>query len=340
MCEHARFANMDRDLLSAITEKLGNMHGVEIVALPEAAKKNGQQPDTKIRISRGQYQREWLVDCKKQLTPAMLPGLLDRLKDVARKMVMAEYITPKVKHLLREENIAYADAAGNIYVADELLYVFIENNKAEKKDRVSGSRAYTKAGLKLLFLLLEHPEYVNEPYRFLAEKADVGLDTISKVYKALQKEKYLLPIAGKTFKWNNREELLTKWVEGYHKNLKPKLRKRTFKALEKNQNWKELQLPEQTFWGGANAGDLLVDYLIADQWTLYTAQDFMLLMKAFKWIPDPQGPITVIEKFWEHEHQEKWVPPLIAYADLTEEDNPRYLETANMIYEKYLRNSL
>lgn len=331
---------MDQDLFNAITEKLGNEHGVDIMALPEVAKNNGRRPARKILISRGSYQREWLVDYKKQLTPAMLPGILDRLENVAYKIIMAEYITPKVKHLLREKNIAYADAAGNTYLADEQLYIFIENNKAEKKEWVSGSRAFTKAGLKLLFLLLEHPEYVNEPYRYLAEKADVGLDTISKVYKALQKEQYLLPLAGKVFKWDKRETLLIKWVEGYHKNLKPKLRKRTFKALEKHQDWKSLQLPEQTFWGGANAGDLLVDYLIADQWTLYTAQDFMVLMKTFKWIPDPQGPITVIEKFWEHEHEEKWVSPLIAYADLTEEDNPRYLETANMIYEKYIRNSL
>ncbi|WP_224994944.1 type IV toxin-antitoxin system AbiEi family antitoxin [Cesiribacter sp. SM1] len=329
---------MERDLLQTVVDTLNRGPGVKMHVLPEEKRINERQPVAKVRISRGGYVRDWHVDFKKQLTPALIPGLLDRLQDVAPRMVMAEYITPNAKHLLKDNDVAYADAAGNIYLADEQLYIFIENNKVEKKAEVSVSRAFTKAGLKLLFLLLQHPEWVNEPYRFLAEQADVGLDTISKVYQALQKEKYLLPVTDRTFKWNNREKLFTNWVEGYQQTLKPKLRKKTFRALDKHQDWKILQLPDQTYWGGANAGDLLTNYLIADHWTLYTAQESMVLMKAFKWVPDPNGTIMVIEKFWKHEHPDTCVPPLIAYADLTEGDNPRYIETARMVYEKYLKN--
>lgn len=331
---------MKEDLIDTVVQKLNEIPGINVNILTENGKVDGRLTDGKIQICRNHYQKDWYVEIKNQLTPAMLPGLLDRLKDMVPKIMVADYITPKAKNLLKEKNIAYADTAGNIFLADDQLYIFIENNKTERKEIVTGSRAFTKTGLKVLFLLLQHPDYINETYRFIAEKAGVGLDTINKVFKALQKEKYLIPLTDKTFKWNKREELLTSWVEAYQKNLKPKLRQKRYRALEKNQNWKKLPLPEDTCWGGANAGDLLTDYLIADNWTLYTKQDFMTIMKAFKWIPDPNGDITLMEKFWNEKEEDKHVPPMLAYADLTEQDDPRYMETAKIIYEKYLKNIL
>lgn len=338
--EQCKLANMKEDVLYTIVRKLNEIPGIHVNILAEEMKTANGMVDGKIQICRNQYQRKWNVEAKAQLLPAMLPGLLDRLSPIDPSIIIADYITPRAKNLLKEKNIAYADTAGNIFLADSQLYIYIENNKAERKEAVTGSRAFTKTGLKVLFLLLQYPEYINETYRFIAEKAGVGLDTINKVFKALQKDKYIIPVTDREFKWNKRKELLVSWVEGYQRTLKPKLRQKTFRALEKNQQWKELLLPEATCWGGANAGDLLTDYLIADHWTLYTAQDFMTIMKAFKWVPDPNGHITVIEKFWHEKGQDKHVPPMIAYADLTEHENPRYMETATIIYEKYLKDLL
>ena len=330
---------MEKDILYTIVRKFNEIPGITMNVLEGEAQAAKGWADG-IQLCRNQHQKEWYVEVKHQLTPAMLPGLLTGLPHAVPVLVVAEYITPTAKKLLKEENIAYVDAAGNMFLADEQLYIFVENNKAERKEVVTGNRAFTKTGLRVLFLLLQHPDYINETYRFIAERTGVGLDTISKVFKALQKEKYLLPLTDKTFRWNKRKELLLQWVEGYQRNMKPKLHQKRYRALEKDQHWKKLNLPEDTFWGGANAGDLLTDYLIADHWTLYTGQDFMTLMKAFKWIPDPEGNITLIEKFWHGEEQGAHVPPLIAYADLTEQDKPRYMETATIIYEKHLKDTL
>lgn len=338
--ERTIFTNMKGDILYTVIQKLNEIPGVNVNILTGNGKANARLPDGKIQVRRNNYQKDWYVEIKTQLTPAMLPGLLDRLQDLVPKIVVADYITPKAKNLLKEKNIAYADTAGNIFLADDQLYIFTENNKTERKEIITGSRAFTKTGLKVLFLLLQHPEYVNEPYRFIAERAGTGLDTINKVFKALQKDKYIIPLTDREFRWNKRQELLTSWAEAYQKNLKPKLRQKRYRALVKDQNWKELSLPEETCWGGANAGDLLTGYLIADRWTLYTKQDFMTIMKAFKWIPDPNGDITLMEMFWNEKEEEKHVPPMLAYADLTEQDDPRYIETAKMIYEKYLKDNL
>ncbi|WP_347160121.1 type IV toxin-antitoxin system AbiEi family antitoxin [Pontibacter chitinilyticus] len=329
---------MEKDIIYTIIKRLEEIPGIDEIVLKENSTSTHPLVDGIMQIRRKGYLRDWYVEVKWELTPAMLPRLLQRLQDVKPLLLMAGYITPNTKQLLQQENIAYADAAGNVFLADDQLLLLIETNRAERVYPAVNNRAFTKTGLKVVNLLLQHPEYVNEPYRFLAEKADTGLDTINKVYKALLKEKYILPLNSKEYKWNKREQLLVSWADGYTKTLKPKLQQRTFRPLEKGKDWKAYTLPPDTCWGGANAGDLLTNHLIADHWTVYTRQDYGALMKEMKWIPDPNGNIKVLEKFWEEKCEGSHVPPLIAYADLMEGDDPRYMETAKAIYEKYLQN--
>ncbi|HFA51287.1 MAG TPA: hypothetical protein ENJ95_19920 [Bacteroidetes bacterium] len=331
---------MKNGLIHIITKKIDEIQGVDAYLFAKGANKDGEQIDGIIHVGRGRYQKDWNVEVKHHLTPAMLPKLIDQIKSVKPIIVMAQYITPEAKKILQHKNIAFADAAGNVFLADDQLYIYIENRKAERKRPTDANRAFTKTGLKVLYLLLEQPDYINETYRAIAEKTGTGLDTINKVIKALQKEKFIIALDNRKYKWNNREILFIKWTEAYTKTLKPKLQQQTFKALNIKQNWKKLKLPEGTHWGGANAGELLTDYLIADKWTLYTDQDFVTIMKKLKWIPDPNGNIVLIKKFWKENTKANHVPPLIAYADLTETDNPRYIETAKIIYEKYIEGNL
>lgn len=329
---------METEILLTVVSKLEKLPGVDIRVLEKSNMPNHLLVDGVVQIRRKGYQRDWYVEVKRELIPATLPRLLQRLQEVKPLLLVSAYITPNAKLLLQQENVAYADAAGNVFIADDQLLLHIETGRTEKVYPAVNNRAFTKTGLKVLYLLLQHPNYINEPYRYIAEKAATGLDTINKVYKALLKEKYILPLNGKKYKWNKREQLLLSWVEGYTKTLKPRLQQRTFRPLEKEKDWKEYMLPAATCWGGANTGDLLTDHLIADKWTVYTKQDYKVLMKELKWIPDPNGNIQVLEKFWEEKCEKNHVPPLIAYADLVDSDDPRYMETAKMIYEKYLQN--
>lgn len=328
---------MREEILHTIVRRMEKIPGVSSVVWKENHRQGNELTDGLLQIRRGTYQRDWHVEVRRELTPAMLPRLLQQLRDVKPLLLIATYIPPGVRQLLQQEDLAYADAAGNVFMADDQLLLYVETGKAQKAPVAVQNRPFTKTGLKVLYLLLQHPEYVNEPYRFLAEKAGTGLDTINKVFKALLKEKYILPLNGKQYKWNKREQLLLSWADAYTKTLKPRLQHRTFRALEKDRDWKDYALPRETCWGGANAGDLLTGNLIAGYWTVYTQQDYRVLMKEMKWIPDPAGPIRVVEKFWEGECEHNVVPPLIAYADLLEGDDPRYLETAKAIYEKHLQ---
>jgi hypothetical protein len=111
-------------------------------------------------------------------------------------------------------------------------------------------------------------------------------------------------------------------------------------------DWKNINLPENTFWGGPAAAELLTDYLIADQWTVYTDLDFIEIMEKFQLIPDKKGEVEVVKRFWNagsedvNTVREATVDPILVYADLIEDPNFRYVETAKIIYNEYVKNNL
>lgn len=293
-----------------------------------------------LTIKRNDHESEWEVIYKPDVSLTQLQRLLSQAEPFNQKILISEYITSKAKKILRRNRIAYAEVVGNIFLETDDIYIFVETKKPIRNSQVTGNRAFTKTGMKVIFLLLNHPEYLNKPYRMLASQSGVGLDTISKVFKSLLKEQYILRLTDKKFIWNNQEKLMIKWVDEFGKILKPKLKITTCKSDDDKRDWKDVQLPKDTYWGSVNAGELLTDYLIADTWTVYSEMDFFEIMKTMNWIPDPKGNITLIEKFWKDDRSSSTVPPLLVYADLIDTTKPRNIEAAKIIYEKYIKNTL
>ncbi len=132
-------------------------------------------------------------------------------------------------------------------------------------------------------------------------------------------------------------------MAAYEEKLKPHLYVDTFRFLKEEDflNWKQLQLKNgETYWGGEPAGDLLTNYLRPAMFTLYTNETRADLMKNYKLVPDKAGNIKVYKKFWELKEIDKanHVPPLLVYADLINTGDPRNIETAQKIYERFLQN--
>ena len=123
-------------------------------------------------------------------------------------------------------------------------------------------------------------------------------------------------------------------------NLRPKLKTATYRLLDKNTRLTEVILPEDTYWGGAAAAEHYVDYLIPDKIQIYTGFLFNHVMKALRIIPDPGGNIILTQRFWPISGNMKTVHPIIIYADLVNEVNPRYTETANMLYNEFIKDHI
>lgn len=157
---------------------------------------------------------------KTLLPNAYIPKLEQEQNKYGPLLLLAEVLYPKQKIKLQGLGINYADTHGNIFIKTREVLVIIDRPIAPI-NKPTGNRAFTKTGLKVLFQLLLNKELVNRPQREIAKKANVALGNIPKVIKGLQNAGYLLNLDGKNYLWQDREDLLAKWIQLYNLTLLP-----------------------------------------------------------------------------------------------------------------------
>ena len=280
------------------------------------------------------------TEVKKEIGKHHFPHILELAATHKPFLLLAGTILPAVKETLRENGIAYLEANGNVFIKQEGIYLWIDAHKQMKFEKEAGNRAFTKTGLKVVFQFLIAPEFINAPYRQIAEITGTGIGNITNIINGLKDEGFLLPIDKNQYKLNNIPDLVKRWIAGYEKKLKPVLKIGKFRFLKQDNfiEWKKLPLRiGKTWWGGEPAGDLLTKYLKPAELTLYTIETRNELVKNYRLIPDENGNVLVYEKFWQQENvNENVVPALLVYADLMITNDKRCIETANKIYERYL----
>jgi hypothetical protein len=258
---------------------------------------------------------------------------------------IAHTIYPEVRKALKDCDINYVDGAGNLYIRTANNFLFIEGQKTENNEREFKGRLFEKAGLKILFAFLINENLLNYTYRDIAEKTNTALGTVTYIIKELKKEGYLLNINKDTMKLNKKNELMNKWINGYDQKLKKTIFIKTFRI--NNDKWKRLHFnTDKTLWGGEPAAAILTEYLHPEIFTIYTEEEYKKLIFNYLLIPDKNGNVIVNQKFWQNDilkeepdnNFQNTVPPLLVYADLINTAIPRNIETAKIIYEKYLED--
>ena len=272
-----------------------------------------------------------------------------------RRMVLADYITDDAGEVLREEGIAYADKAGNCYIRNEGICIYVsgrsrQRSANESKKKLSG-RAFRPSGLKLLFVLLSDPQRVKDTYRSLARTVNISRGTVSYVMNDLKRGGFVKE-KQKGRELRKTDELFDRWVENFSETLRPRLVRTRCRFLdrERRQQWRQIQLnPETTCWGGEAAAELWTGHLKPKVLSVYTREPNSNLMKQLQVVPDPEGDVEVVEMFWESaefdpveriQENTPVVPPVLAYADLTASGETRNVEIAKRIYEDHIRGRI
>lgn len=277
------------------------------------------------------------VGIKQELRTHQLRQIEDNFHTYGNFLLIAKRIFPKIKEALREVEIPYLEANGNIYLKKDGLFLFVDTQKPLDDVKNRSNRAFTKTGLKVLFYLLQHKEDIHLPQRELADLSQVALGNIPQVIDGLKETGYLIPLNKKAFVWENRKILLERWIAEYATILRPKLVKEryTLKA-----NWQEIQFNNhKTVWGGEPAADIITNHLRPEKFLIYTRENRMDLIKNYKLMPDKNGELEVLEMFWKA-NETKIAPPLLVYADLMLEGGKRNKETAEKIYHEHIEPNL
>jgi hypothetical protein len=284
----------------------------------------------------------FFAEIKKEIRQQQLQMIEKQARNFNPLMVIAERIYQNIKEELRQKNIAYLEANGNIFIKHQNIYLWIDTQKPIPKEKENNNRVFTKTGLKVVFNFLLDNELINLPYRDIAERTAVALGIITYVFAGLKEKGFIIQIGKKRLKLLNKIDLLKLWVERYDEKLKPVLHIGTFRFMEKTDfnNWRNIQFKNKnTFWGGEPAAALLTKYLNPGILTLYTTEAKTDLMKNFKLIPDPEGNVKIYQKFWlTNEIENKTVPPILIYADLINTGNSRNIETAEIIFKEHIND--
>lgn len=296
---------------------------------------------------------EYTVEVKKWAQHINFGALVYQLEELpGRKLLVADYINQQLAQRLQEAGIEFMDAAGNAYVNQPDTYIYIRGNKAaldgtgggtrvlaHRAQEAGTGRAFTAAGLKVVYELILNPELVEQPYRVMAAKADVALGTVGGVMEDLVARGAIVA-RGKSKHLARKEWLVQNWVEQYPLRLRPKHTMGGFIA-EDPYWWRDFNvLKLEAEWGGETAAAILTQYLKPQKATLYV-KDRQTLTRIVKLArlrkaPGHEANVEIYTRFWVHGDDGETVPPLLVYADLIATGDARNLETARVVYEQFL----
>ena len=269
----------------------------------------------------------------------LLMNLLEIHKEV---LIIAKTIQPRFRQELKKLGLNYIDSAGNAFIKHDAFYIWIDGRKEIYRKQDLKAKAFSKAGLKVIFQFLLDENYINKTIREIAKAADVSLDTVHKTMNGLKELQFLVPLNNYTLQWHKKRSLYDRWINEYDIRLKPGLHVGNFRFIDEKQflNWKKMGFKSvETKWGGEPAGELLTGFLKPEKLTIYTNETRLELIKNYRMIPDPKGYIEIYDRFWNLVEQSKdTVPPLLVYTDLINTGNRRNIETAQKVYGKYLQD--
>lgn len=298
------------------------------------------QIDGELSLVIGSVEHTFKAEVKREFREYHLEMLFRQAQENQPFMVIAERLSPSIKKRLREQKVAYLDIAGNIHadLGNGLLWIEGQKPVHLPFENTKTNRAFTKAGLRVVFHFLLNPTAVNDSYRKIAAGAGVALGTINEAMSALKEEGYLVAVNKERMILNKKKQLLENWMMGYQNILKPSLFLGAY-YFRPFQDWKSSPLPPTAVWGGEPAGDIQTGFLNPEQWTVYTGEPKTELLGLLRLVPKKDGNIRIYKRFWTDQSSASnatVTPELLTYTDLMLTEDPRCIETAQMIYEQKL----
>lgn len=279
----------------------------------------------------------YAVEVVSKLTNANLGPVAARVRNLSTAgLLIAPYVNRNLADKLKALNIPFLDAAGNLFINVPPHFIYVVGQKPPRESSITYGSAFNPMSLQVTFTLLCIPEHVSGTYRGIAKDSGVSLGTVAKTFNMLEQAGFIVDKGGRGRTLERKEELLRRWVTEYAERLRPKLLLGRFSPVE--QFWRGTGGPTHLL-SGEGAAALLTGHLKPTMQTFYLKNELKDFAISNRLRKDPQGTVECLKAFWrfdypwEHAHM---APPLIIYADLLASGDPRNLETAEIIHERFL----
>jgi hypothetical protein len=277
--------------------------------------------------------------------------LILQLRELADAMVFADWISEPAAEEFRKAGVFFIDVQGNAFIQKPPKIVMdIRGKKPDRPLKAEPGRLIEPGGLKIVHYLLTHPQDAGSPLRAIAEGAGVALGTAHAVIKELERGQRLLPAPGGKRRFGDLKGLLDLFVRGYGLKLRPasllgRYKHRTRDPQEILDGFARRLAGLKDCWAvtGGMAARRLTHHLEPDVVTLFVNESARERLKNEPMLrDDATGNVTLLQLFGDAVVAEKprtpWplaTTPLV-YAELIETGGAREIETARMIYERFL----
>ena len=354
MKTHTR--NSDNLLLLRAIEKFTATTGVAIqIVEREYPIAPGRRLDALANIDTGTDEHPYAVEVKRHLSKAKLGLVAETLKVAPHKgMLVTASVHPPMAERLRELDIAFIDLAGNAYLNEPPIFIYVKGNRPPERKTLGAElkpiRAFQPTGIKMLFGLLVNPKLLNRNYRDIADATGVALGAVAGVFADLRQLGYLVEREKGDRHLIRKRQLLDQWITASPEKLRPKLKLGRYQADDPTW-WMGVNIVDyNALWGAEVAAARMTQYLQPQLATIsaHPIPPRLLLDNRLKKAPD--GNVELLKQFWHPEvmanaepapHQNRdLVPAILTYADLIATAEDRNIETAKLIHDEYLHRHI
>ncbi|MFC1523026.1 type IV toxin-antitoxin system AbiEi family antitoxin [Elusimicrobiota bacterium] len=275
-------------------------------------------------------------------------GLTGSRADVT---IFAPWIPEHVAVEFRQAGVFFIDAQGNAFIRKPPhIMIDIRGKKLDRPLKAEPGRLIEPCGLKVVHYLLTHPKAINDPFRAIAKGAGTALGTIHIIMKELRAGQWLLPAARDKRRFGDLKGLIELFVRGYALKLRPacllgRYRHKTQKPKDILDGFAKCLAGAEGRWAvtGGMAGRELTHYLEPDNVILFVDDQARAKLEQEPMLRDDAGGnVTLLRLFDTTAIADKpkgaWplVTPLLIYAELLETGGAREIETAKMIYKRFI----
>lgn len=345
--------NKETALAEACRQKVQQALGVEVRIQPAPTERRGYDFDVHIEIK---PRLHLAVEVKNRIaTRNQALQIIFQLQHYAGEKtvtaVFADWIPEPVAEEFRKAGVFFADAQGNMYLRrPPHIMLDIQGRKPERPIKAEPGRLIETGGLKVVHYLLTHPEAAGAPLRVIAQGAGVALGTAHAVRRELRRAQWLLPAADEKARFGDLKGLIELFVRGYSLKLRPAYVIGRFRH-KKNAPQEILQAVARRLEGvgakwavtGGMAARELTQYLEPNTVTLFVDEQARLKLGEEPMLRDETGGnVTLLRlpdpTFIAEKTQGAWplVTPFLVYAELLQDGGQREIETAQMIYERFI----
>lgn len=251
-------------------------------------------------------------------------------------VLITRELSRKMAEQCRELGIQFIDHAGNCYLQQPGLFVFVTGLKETSKPGQTSTRGFTPATLRVVFAVLTCPPILNSNVRRIAEVASISHGAAGSALVLLEEAGFFTSAPSGRRILAMPERWLDAWTEGYLGRIRPKLQKYRMSAPVPISAVLERISPQysEVVLGGEAASAARDSGLKPGTITLYIdLRDPAVMRNLVQELTlrrDPEGKIELVDMFWNTRELSDFptVPAALMYADLIGTGDQRTMEIA------------